>query len=95
MAKERDRDRGDRGNDDGLQDRLIKVRRSSTTVKVVGASHSMPLLSLVMAKARLLLDTVRRTKFRLLLKRQPRKLVNWYAESVLFTFVVTPSHTEL
>ena len=33
MAKERDRDRGDRGNDDGLQDRLIKVRRSSTTVK--------------------------------------------------------------
>jgi len=32
MAKDRDRDRGDRVSD-GLEDRLIKVRRSSTTVK--------------------------------------------------------------
>lgn len=32
MAKDRDRDRGERESD-GLEDRLIKVRRSSTTVK--------------------------------------------------------------
>ncbi|MFM7111208.1 MAG: 30S ribosomal protein S5 [Planctomycetota bacterium] len=32
MAKDRDRDRGERVSD-GLEDRLIKVRRSSTTVK--------------------------------------------------------------
>jgi len=69
MAREREQREQGEG---GLEDRLIKVRRSSATVKG-GRRFTFNALVVVGDKnGRVSLVTARRTKFRLLLRRPPK-----------------------
>lgn len=94
MAKDRDRDRGDRVSD-GLEDRLIKVRRSSTTVKGGRRFTFNALVVIGDGKGRVAFGYGKANEVPPPLKRRRRKPATWCSGAGPCSCAATPFPTGL